>query len=808
MDKCVCVHGHFYQPPRENAWLEAIEMQPSAYPYHDWNEKVTAECYLPNSASRILDSRGRIAEIVSNYASMSFDFGPTLLSWMETGAPDVYSAILEADAVSQLKFSGHGSALAQAYNHLIMPLANHRDKYTQVLWGVRDFEHRFKRKPEGMWLPETAVDLETLDIMAELGIKFTILAPRQAARVRPIWEEVWQDVSGERIDTTMPYEISLPSGRKLAIFFYNGVVANAVAFQGLLKDGETFARDLVGYSSADGQQPGLAHIATDGESYGHHHHFGDMALAYALRYIEEKKLATLTNYGEFLEKSHPTYEVEILENTSWSCAHGVERWRSDCGCSDHYHPGWNQAWRTPLRESLDWLRSKIEPAFEKRAGELFADPWKARDDYIDVILDHSPENVASFMGTHTRHELVHGETITALKLMELQRHAMLMYTSCGWFFDDIARIESVQVIQYAGRVAQLAQELFGDSTEDFFVAHLAKAKSNRAEFGNGRQIYERFVRPAFIDLKTVAAHFAVGSFFENRLETTRVYGYEIQSHDLVRQECGRNRLVIGRIDVRSLVTTESLSTDYVALLREDNTVAAGVSQAQDIAEYRRTVDEISTACSLDDAAWIEKFMADNFPGSLFTISSLFRDSRHNVLENVLDSMLGEMKRLFYPGLQSYTSATPLVDDVSSPLPETFHPLVELVVNLDLRQQLRAEKPDAKAIQKILSDASVWRVHLDGALLGLTFSRTIEKVMKALATHPEDTALLDIFTGIVAMVNSLPFPVDMQKPQNIFYRMMKTIYPDYVEKARRGDAAAAGWAGRFASLGERLSIKVD
>ena len=292
--------------------------------------------------------------------------------------------------------------------------------------------------------------------------------------------------------------------------------------------------------------------------------------------IQEKGLATVTNYGEFLERHPPAYEAEILENTSWSCAHGVERWRSDCGCSDHYHPGWNQSWRAPLRESLDWLRENIAAGFEKKAGDLFADPWRARDGYIDVILDRSPESVARFLGGHASHDLTPTETITALKLMELQRHAMLMYTSCGWFFDDIARIESVQVIQYAGRVAQLAQDLFGDSTEAIFLAHLAKAKSNRPEFGNGKQIYERFVKPAFIDLKTVAAHVAVGAFFEHRPETTRVYGYEIRSHDLVRQECGLNRLVMGRMDVRSLVTTESISTDYVALLREDNTVAAGV----------------------------------------------------------------------------------------------------------------------------------------------------------------------------------------------------------------------------------------
>ena len=808
MDRYVCIHGHFYQPPRENAWLEAIEMQPSAYPYHDWNEKVTAECYLPNSASRILDSRDRIAEIVNNYANISFDFGPTLLSWLETSAPDLYAAILDADRESQLKFKGHGSAVAQAYNHLIMPLANRRDKYTQVLWGIRDFEHRFKRRPEGMWLPETAVDLETLDIMSELGVQFTILAPRQAARIRPIWEEAWQDVSGERIDTTMPYEIILPSGRKLAIFFYNGVVANAVAFQGLLKNGENFAHDLVGLVLEDGQQPGLAHIATDGESYGHHHRFGDMALAYALHYIHDKHLATLTNYGEFLEKHAPTYEVEIVENTSWSCAHGVERWRSDCGCSDHYHPGWNQAWRAPLRESLDWLRDEVARGFEKKAGELFINPWQARDDYIGVVLDRSPQSVAGFLGKYARHSLNPGETITALKLMELQRHAMLMYTSCGWFFDDIARIESVQVIQYAGRVAQLAQELFGDNIEASFLMHLAKAKSNRAEFGNGRQIYDRFVKPAFIDLNTVAAHFAVSSFFEPHGETTRVYGYEVSSRDLVRQECGRNRLVIGRADVRSLVTTESLTTDYVALLRADNTVAARIGQAQDMEGYRRTVDEISMACSLDDAAWIEKFLAASFQGSLFTVNSLFRDAQHGILENMLDSMLGEMKRLFYPGLQSYASATPLVDDVASPLPETFHPLVELVINLDLSHHLRAERPDIKAVQKILSDAQVWQMRLNGGRLGMTFGKTIETVMHALEAHPEDTALLDALIDMVVMAGSLPFATDLQKPQNIFYRLMKSVYPGYAEKMRGGNAAAGEWLNRFRYLGDRLSIKMD
>ena len=469
MERYICIHGHFYQPPRENAWLEAVELQDAAYPFHDWNERITAECYAANAASRILDSKGYITKIVNNYAKISFDFGPTLLVWMERNAPEVYKAILEADQESQRKFSGHGSAMAQAYNHIIMPLANRRDKYTQVLWGIRDFEHRFGRKPEGMWLPETAVDMETLDIMAELGIQFTILAPHQARRVRNIGSDTWNDVSGGKIDPTMAYELNLPSGRKLNIFFYNEPVARAVAFEGLLSSGDNFARRLSDAFSEERTWPQLVHIATDGETYGHHHRFGDMALAYALNYIEANQIAQITNYGEYLEKHPPTQEVEIIENTSWSCSHGVERWRSDCGCNTGQHPGWNQAWRAPLRQAMDWLRDSIAPKYEKKASQFLKDPWAARNDYIKVILDRSPENIEQFLSQHASRQLNEAERITALKLLELQRHAMLMYTSDAWFFDDIFEIETVQVMQYAGRVVQLAEELFGDRVEPHFA---------------------------------------------------------------------------------------------------------------------------------------------------------------------------------------------------------------------------------------------------------------------------------------------------------------------------------------------------
>ncbi len=496
MDRWLCIHGHFYQPPRENPWLEAIESEGSAWPYHNWNERITAECYAPNAASRILDREGRTERIVNNYAWISFNFGPTLLAWLEAQQPDVYQAIVDADLASRERFSGHGSALAQPYNHTILPLSNRRDKRTQILWGLRDFETRFGRAAEGVWLPETAVDLETLDLLAEQGIRFTILEPNQARRVRPLGEDgaAWTEVPDGRIDTTVPYQLRLPSGRRIALFFYDGPISRAVAFEGLLSSGERFAERLLSTLPADPDRPRLAHIATDGETYGHHHRHGEMALSYALHHIESNGLARLTNYGEFLAAHPPEQEVEIHEGTSWSCLHGVARWREDCGCCTGGEPGWNQAWRAPLRLALDWLRDELIPRYEEAAGKIFADPWAARDDYISVILDRSPESVAAFFERQAGRQPEEDERVRALQLLEMQRHAMLMYTSCGWFFNDLAGIETIQVLRYAGRAVQLAEQLFAAPVEPGFLHLLEEARSNDPRAGTGRDLYEQHVR--------------------------------------------------------------------------------------------------------------------------------------------------------------------------------------------------------------------------------------------------------------------------------------------------------------------------
>jgi len=462
MTKYLCLHGHFYQPPRENPWTGKIEKQESAAPYHDWNERITRECYARN---------------LKNYASISFNFGPTLLSWLKTYHLDVHQGIVKADQKSRQRFSGHGSAIAQAYNHMIMPLANDYDRLTQIIWGIKDFEFRFNRKPEGMWLPETAVDIASLEVMVEKEIKFTILAPNQADYVKRIVDDHWEKASNESLNTQRSYRCYLPSGKHIDIFFYDGVLAHQVAFGKWLERKENFFNYMIKEIKAADDHD-LIHLAIDGETYGHHHKNGVKALTYLLKNIESKGQVQLTNYGEFLERHPSEYEVKINEHTSWSCSHGVERWTADCGCRLDYKAGTSQKWREHLREALDWLRDALLPVYEEQMKKFTDDPWGARNDYIDVVLGKTPQP----------------KDEQARKLLEMQRYAMLMYTSCGWFFDDISGIETIQILQYAACAMQLAKEAAGVNLEESFLTRLERAKSNKPSMYNGRYIYETFVK--------------------------------------------------------------------------------------------------------------------------------------------------------------------------------------------------------------------------------------------------------------------------------------------------------------------------
>jgi len=520
-DNHLCIHGHFYQPPRENPWMGVIEYQPSASPYHDWNERVTRECYGPNTRARIEEDGGRILRLLNNYEYMNFDFGPTLLSWLEKLHPWIYQEILAADRASCRRYHGHGNAMAQVYNHIIMPLANTRDKRTQIRWGLADFSRRFGRPAEGMWLAETAVDMESLALLAEEGVRFTVLAPSQAEAVRPIGGTGgrWKKVGDGNIDTTKAYRVFPRGGSSpfIDLFFFDQEISRAVAYEKILSSGSDFLARLESGVGDGNQETRLVNIATDGESYGHHFKFGDMALAWVFDCLERQGKLKLTNYGWFLEQFPPSEEVRILENTSWSCVHGVERWRSDCGCNVGHREGWNQAWRAPLREAMDWLSAELAVLFEEQGGNLFKDPWAARDDYGTVLCDPSPENRDRFLERHCRSgKLGEEQKVKALELMECQRMALYMYTSCGWFFDDIGGLEATQVLMYADRAMNLAKRWSRSPLEKTFVSIISRARSNDPDLGDGANVFERLVRKRRMSPGRIASNVAFAGLFRQR----------------------------------------------------------------------------------------------------------------------------------------------------------------------------------------------------------------------------------------------------------------------------------------------------
>ena len=804
MQRYLCIHCHFYQPPRENPWLEAIELQESAYPYHDWNERITAECYAPNASARLLDGEGRILSIVNNYARISFNFGPTLLSWLEERAPRVYQAILDADKESAQRFSGHGSAIAQAYNHMILPLANEADRRTQIRWGIRDFERRFGRRPEGMWLPEAAVDTHTLELLAEEDIRFTVLAPRQAGRVRKIGGRAWKDIHGS-IDPSRAYLAKLPGKKSISLFFYDGPISQAVAFEGLLNNGETFAGRLLSGFSDQRSWPQLMHIATDGETYGHHHHFGDMALAYALHHIESNHLAKLTNYGEYLEKHPPEVEVQIAENSSWSCSHGVERWKSDCGCNTG-RAGWNQAWRAPLRTALDHLRDELAPRYQVEADELLDHAWKARDAYVDVVLDRSPESLDRFFAAHAKQgkKLEEADRVRALKLLELQRHAMLMYTSCGWFFDELSGIETVQVIMYAGRAIQLAQELFGDHVETKFLEQLSKAHSNLPEHGNGADIYRKWVQPAAIDLPKVGAHYAISSLFERYEANDAIFCYDVERQDQHLEESGRARLSLGRGVVRSRITHEDAQLTFAAIHLGDHNVSAGVRLFQGQEAYEQMVREARAAFSAADFPQTIRVLDRHFEGATYNLRSLFKDEQRKIVSIILNSTLEEAESALRQLYETHAPLLRFLSEMGAQLPKVFTIIAEFVVNNSLRREFESGFIDAGRVRVLLEVAQRERVSLDGAGLGYTLRHSVETMIERLQRNPEDMALLERIVEVVAMATSLPFKVDLWRAQNRYYEMLREVRPRFGE---RDDDKARLWLRNFDKLGEELKIRV-
>ncbi|MFP4587063.1 MAG: DUF3536 domain-containing protein [Desulfohalobiaceae bacterium] len=802
----ICIHGHFYQPPRENPWLEEVELQESAAPFHDWNQRITAECYAPNTASRILDQDKRILFIVNNYSMISFNFGPTLLSWLQRHQPETYAGILEADRQSQKRFSGHGSALAQVFNHMIMPLATRRDKQTQVLWGIQDFQHRFRRFPEGMWLPETAVDTESLEVLAENGIKFTILAQHQAARIRPLQGGKWVDVQGGRIDPTQPYLCRLPSGREISLFFYDGPISQDIAFGGLLNNGEHLADRLNSGFSHKRDRPQLVHVATDGETYGHHHRMGDMALAFALFYIEAQDLAKLTIYSEYLENHPPSNEVQILENSSWSCAHGVERWRTNCGCHSGLQPKWQQNWRKPLRQGMDMLRDRLAPVFEKQGAKYLQHPWQARDNYIQVLLDRSPENVQQFLDQHSSRKLGPKEKSLSLILLEMQLHCQLMYTSCGWFFDEISGLEPIQVMRYADRAMQLAAELHIDSLQEEYLQILEQAPSNK--YSHGREVFERFVQPAEVNFLFLAGHFALFSLFAEDAQAIRLYCYSARNQSYQRLQAGNLRLALGCSRLTSQITWQEKEICFAAVYLGGHNANCGLREDMGKQEFQAMQQEIKGLFRQGDLPNLIRSMDSYFGSHSYTFWHLFKDEQQKVIQEILEPGLEEIHSSLRQILEQNFTLLNFLTRIQSSLPRTLRVTAETVINSEFAQLLEQETVDLDRIQELIQNAQDWGIELESASLGFKAGWYIDSHMQKLLNSPEDMELMQHVLQLLSSLEPLKLDLNLWKSQNIIFELARRLHTKKTMAARHGDQEARNWVELMRSLAEQLAVNIS
>jgi alpha-amylase/alpha-mannosidase (GH57 family) len=800
----VVIHGHFYQPPRENPWIEQIEVEPGAHPYHDWNARICAECYGPNAAARIFDGQRRILDIVNNYDKLSFNFGPTLLSWLEAHAPETYQRLIEADRQS-LKTLGHGNAMAQAYNHAILPLATPRDRETEVIWGLKDFQHRFGRPAAAMWVPETAVNHPTLATLVEHGMKFVILSPYQAKRVRPLTGGAWTAVEGHTLDTTQAYRCFLPDGpeapprrRFIDVFFYNGGVAADISFGDLLSDSYRLTERLVAGFNPALPRPQLFHVATDGENYGHHKKFGELALAHALTQVLPDKGFQLTNYAAFLELAPPRQEVELYlgpsgAGSSWSCAHGVGRWQENCGCSTGGHPGWQQRWRAPLREAFDYLNQRLIIIYETEGAKYLRDPWAARNDYIEVILSRQPEVLEGFFTRHGAPGLHHQDWVSAVRLLEMQRHALLMYTSCGWFFADLSGIETLQVIKYAARALQLGQKFTHDPLEPPFLKILERAVSNIPAAGNGRTIYERRIKPAVVDFPKVANQWVISWLKDRHRQCpSRIYHYQVAAHDLEERSQGGMLFATGRLSLTSGITLNRRNLAFFTVFLGSYLYRTQVLPQPSLADYRDLRDDFLQVLEQTPENLIPA-MVRRLGEHYFSLHDIFQEEKLEVFEELLRYHQEEILALISANFEDSHSLLKAMAHEGLPLPRLYRALGEITLNRRLVELLRKLEPDptllttSEEILEMVGDAALLNLQLESGEGARILSRILKKHLAQLEAQftTEHLGRLKDFLGLVQRI---PLTLDLSEAQNFLFALMQRHFTLVAARAAKDPKA--------------------
>ncbi len=823
--KHLIIHGHFYQPPRENPWTERIDRQESAAPHHDWNERITRECYLPNSCSRRLDSFGRIKNLVNNYTRLSFNFGPTLFRWLEKYHPELHRDIIHADRLSMKLNNGHGNAIAQVYNHIIMPLASRRDQKTQILWGVRDFKRCFGRDPEGIWLAETAINQVTLDILIESGFRFIILSPHQAEKFRPLKlkeKPKWKNVSGGTIRTGFVYRCH--SGKVKAknnyidIFFYDAKLSENISFNHLLRNGDILSDAIDSSYERCGND--LVTIATDGEIYGHHEPFADMALAYLIESSAEKHNLTITNFGAYLDTHEPEFEVKLKRGknnlgTAWSCSHGVGRWKEDCGCNVNSPADWNQKWREPLRDSLNTLRDSLADIFKHEGDKLLRDPWKARDDYIVAMNSGTADEREKFLAGHSKKSLSRKEKITALKILESQRNAIFMFTSCGWFFDDISGLESVQLLKYAARAIELVGEKYSRKLEDEFLSELSKAKSNLPDTGTGANIYQAKKKFSSTTPSFIAGQYVISSHLSCPEASPEIFGYSFNELDSYSKEGGEGTIHSGFLEIESSPIPEVFKFGYFLMLKEDVQVICLLKEFENIEGFKKIKKEIMTLPSNSKRKDVLQFAVEHFGGHVFSIRDLFPEDSDTILTTISDHKLKSLETMLkdiyiknreFLRLLSETSLTP---PQSILIPARTY--LERSLSHELKIWQKSLLPEGiQGIRKVTSDASYYGIDIDKSAVSKTFSQFLlenVKRQKERLIAAESEAMIQF----VNFCSEIDVEIETQMIQNeIFAILNSTLRKELkaIKSLSKRSGKDLNPVTQFLRLAERFNFNAD
>ncbi|WP_017325315.1 DUF3536 domain-containing protein [Synechococcus sp. PCC 7336] len=814
----VTIHGHFYQPPRENPYLDDIEPQPGAAPYENWNERILAECYRPNAFARILDERGQVVQIVNNYEYLSFNLGPTLMSWLERHDVEVYRRILAADRNSARRLDGHGNAIAQPYNHVILPLANERDRHTQIRWGIADFVKRFQRRPEGMWLPEAAIDLPTVAALVEEGIQFAILAPSQAQRCRPMGsnDSEWHEVSNSQIDPTQPYRCFLPADdpsqpqRYLDIFFYDGPVSRDMGFNDVVDSSHQLVGRLAQCLQDRGDRPQLIHCATDGETFGHHKRDKERTLAFAFAYGLPQAGLSITNYGHYLSQHPPTWEVQLKPVTAWSCAHGVGRWERDCGCASE--SGLHQKWRQPLRQALNWLRDRLGEVYESKVSTYLRDPWAARDAYIDVILDRTPKQIDRFLQAHRSRELRANEVVDVLRLLEMQRNSQLMFTSCGWFFEELSRPEGVQILRYAARAIELAGDAASIDLETEFLERLQQAPSNCEEYGDGAEIYRQRVLSAIVSPRRIAAHYAIKSLFSSFSREAQIYSYTVEQLDADvphRATIGGDTLALGRLLVKSSITQESHDLIYGVLHLGGWDFHCCI---QPFPGQRRYEDiQARLFGCLDHRAQAAIALQSEFGREYYTLDSLISRDRHEIMRMLTHSTLGHLNRLYRKIYQDNYRVLLAFRRDDLPVPIELQAAASMTLNqrLALLMESLERNPERghmlQQLQQVVTEAEELGCSLQLEEATASLNRLLRQQLwhilhaRELAATAQPLLQLDCYLNVVEILRA---PIDVDRAQEMY---LACLSQHAVAATQTG--ASVPLSGLLA-LGNRLHINVN